>query len=207
RKAGSCRLLRNVDVANWPPDDTAGRVERSNSLFGEAVERIHPKRYGIIEDAGSAPDDRLLVLSRCPHKPSTRSGARRESDGLLFEAHPQVQGEMRIQHPMVLRVHGGRVVGEGERLSTGKVDALLSTSIAILNLHRPCSELALIFAIAQHRAELQDVIPGKMKRARRPVLDPHEACRLARLLAEVAATIAERAQQHFCSVLGLDPGG
>src|SRR5579864_5695464 len=41
-----------------------------------------------------------------------------------------------------------------------------------------------------------------MKCVWRPVLDPREARRLARLLRTVVAAIAERAEQHFGSALG-----
>src|ERR1700747_582856 len=64
-KAGSC-CLRNVDEVNWAPDDAAETIKRSDNLLGKIIEGIHSKRHRVIEDAGSAPEDRLLVFARRP---------------------------------------------------------------------------------------------------------------------------------------------
>src|SRR5438477_4587866 len=104
RKVGSGGLLRKVDVMNRVSDDTARSVERSNCLLRKAAEGVGSERHGIVEHAGSASKDHLLVFGGSPHKATTRRGARSKSNSLLFEAHSKVQREPCIQHPMVLGV-------------------------------------------------------------------------------------------------------
>src|SRR5579864_8195814 len=136
RKAGSGGLLRKVEVVDRVAGDGARSVQRSDRLLRKAAEGVRAERHGIIEHAGSASEDRPLVFVGSPHKATARSGARSKSNGLLFEAHSQVQGELCVQHPMVLRVYRGSVIGESERFSACKIDALQGTSSGVLKIGR-----------------------------------------------------------------------
>src|SRR5262249_59553077 len=120
------RAVRNAAIS---------RISR-DYLLRVATKSIDVQRHAVIKDADSTAQNCPIRAQRRPRQPGARGDARGFGDGLPFNAHAKIEGQLWADDKMILSEEGRFEIVEIEPVRAREFDAFQAPPLRVQNVDR-----------------------------------------------------------------------